>query len=229
MMPRSPEPELMDLPEEVRAYALADFAEVNRLFVQRLTELATGSVDPSGERSIEAIDLGCGPGDIARRLAIARPNWRILAADASQPMLDWAAQVFTHANVGDRVTGQRVDAKATGLADACFDVVYSNSLLHHLTDANAMWREVRRIIRPGGLVFFRDLYRPHDPAAAEHIVRTHAGGESNLLQDEFYRSLLSAYSIDEIVTQLTASGLGGLQVQAVTDRHVDIWGTIRAG
>lgn len=217
-MQRQPEPELMDLPDEVAAYAHADFAEVNRRFVERLVELAGETA------SADALDLGCGPGDIAIRAAQARPGWRITAADASQPMLDWAAGAFARAGVAGRVACRLVDAKRVNLPDATFDVVFSNSLLHHLTDAPAMWREVRRLTRPGGLIFFRDLYRPADAAAARRIVQAHAGGESDLLQEEFYRSLLSAYTPEEARDQLAAAGLERLDVQTVTDRHMDIFG-----
>jgi SAM-dependent methyltransferase len=229
MMPRQAEPELMDLPDEVRAYALADFAEVNQRFVDRLLELAGASIDPGGNRPVRAIDLGCGPGDITRRVALARPRWRILAADASAPMLDWAGGVFRRADVADSVSCAVVDAKRTGFADAAFDLVFSNSLVHHLSDAASMWREVRRIVRPGGLIFFRDLFRPDDAAAARRIVQTHAGSESELLREEFYRSLLSAYTSAEIRRQLHDAGLGFLSVQAVTDRHLDVAGTAPPG
>ena len=57
-MPRQPEPEYMDLPEEAAAYAEADFADVNEAFVERLLEHV-------GAREEElALDLGTGPGDI---------------------------------------------------------------------------------------------------------------------------------------------------------------------
>lgn len=219
-MHRQPEPELMDRPEEVAAYALADFAEVNRLFVQRLEELAGDLA------SADTLDLGCGPGDITVRVAQARPGWRIVAADASRPMLDWAAGVFRRAGVADRVTCRVVDAKQADLPDAAFDVVFSNSLLHHVTDAAALWREVRRVTRPGGLVFFRDLSRPDDAATARQIVETHAGGESELLKEEFYRSLLSAYTPDEVRAQLRAAGLSLLEVRVASDRHLDVFGRV---
>jgi ubiquinone/menaquinone biosynthesis C-methylase UbiE len=179
----------------------------------------------AGDRKeADAMDLGCGPGDIARRVALARPGWRIVAADASRPMLDWAARSFDQAGVGDRVTCRLVDAKHVDLPDDSFDILFSNSLLHHLTGAVSMWREVGRLTRPGGLIFFRDLYRPADAAAARAIVEQHAGGQSELLKDEFYRSLLSAYTPDEIRHQLAAASLPELTVQTVTDRHIDIAG-----
>jgi ubiquinone/menaquinone biosynthesis C-methylase UbiE len=58
-MQRRPEPELMDQVEEAVAYAAADFASVNRAFVDRLMELVG-----SNDRPIQLLDLGCGPGDI---------------------------------------------------------------------------------------------------------------------------------------------------------------------
>lgn len=228
-MHRQPEPEIMDLPDEVRAYAMADFDEVNRAFVDRLTELADEHFGGEADGQLAALDLGCGPGDIARRVAIARPKWQITAADASGPMLDWAAGVFDRAGIADRVVGRQTDAKSTGFSDRSFDVVFSNSLLHHLTDAVAMWREVKRIIRPGGLIFFRDLYRPPDSAAAWRIVDAHAAGESSLLREEFHRSLLSGYRADEIAEQLKSAGLSGLRVKTINDRHVDILGRIQGG
>ncbi|HQR49986.1 MAG TPA: hypothetical protein PL152_11655, partial [Steroidobacteraceae bacterium] len=62
-MQRIPEPELMDEFEQARAYAEADFSEPNQRFVQlfeaEFPALTSGCV----------VDLGCGPGDIAVRLA----------------------------------------------------------------------------------------------------------------------------------------------------------------
>ena len=54
-----------------------------------------------------------------------------------------------------------VDAKQTRLA-AGYDVIFSNSLLHHLPDPLPMWREIRRLARPGTIVFVRDLRSARD-------------------------------------------------------------------
>lgn len=217
-MERIAEPELMDLPHEVQAYAEADFGGVNQRFVDRLIELA------GGIQEARVLDLGCGPGDITLRIAHARPGWTIVGADASQPMLDWAARATRQAALTDRVAFQRADAKRLPFADASFDIVTSNSLLHHITDAASMWREIARVTTTGGVIFLRDLFRPADADAAQRIVDTHAAGQSDVAREEFYRSLLSAYTSDEIRGQVDQAGLRGLNVLAVTDRHVDVWG-----
>ena len=64
--------------------------------------------------------------------------------------------------------------------------------------AVALWREIRRLGSAGAWVLLRDLARPASLAHAAAIVQEYARHESVLLQEEFYRSLLAAYTPDEI-------------------------------
>jgi ubiquinone/menaquinone biosynthesis C-methylase UbiE len=221
-MARQPEPELMDDPAEALAYARADFAQVNEAFVGRLLELA-GAVERAA-----ALDIGAGPADIALRLHRRRPGWRITAVDAAPAMLDLARAALRQAGVAEGpdcpirlVLG---DAKALPLPAGEFDVIYSNSIIHHLPDPVDMWREVRRLGRSGSVVLFRDLSRPASPAAARAIVDKYAAGESPLLREEYYRSLLAAFTPEEVGEQLARAGLTMLKVQPITDRHYDVFG-----
>ncbi len=219
-MQRQPEPELMDLAAEAKAYAAADFSAVNIAFVGRLLELT------AGVEGVRAVDLGTGPAEIPIRLVQARPSWRVTAVDASEAMLELAAGAITQAGLDDAIELVLADAKATGLAGGRFDVVFSSSILHHISDAAAFWAEIKRLAAPGAFLFLRDLARPADARAARNIVHKYAGDESELLQEEFFRSLLSAYSVDEIRSQLASASLDGLEVAMVTDRHLDVWGSV---
>jgi ubiquinone/menaquinone biosynthesis C-methylase UbiE len=214
-MDRIPEPELMDLEEEVRAYADADFSEVNQKFVADLLAWTKRS------GTAQVIDLGCGPGDIAILLALKRPEWAILGVDGSDAMLREAAARQKTADVPN-VRLLRADACRVPVAGDTFDMVTSNSLLHHLPRPEHLWREVWRITRSGGEVFLRDLLRPDDATTAQRIVETHAGSESPLLKEEFFRSLLSAFTIPEIKSQLAEAGIFDAQVEQISDRHVDV-------
>jgi len=220
MIERKAEPELMYLPHEVEAYAHADFSAVNQAFVQRLMDLF-----PT-ETALDAVDLGTGPGDIPIRLAHLRSNWRILAVDASAPMLEVARKAASISGLRSRIVFLLSDAKTLALEDASYDLIFSNSLLHHVASPPQLWSEVRRIGRPGATVFFRDLYRPESDARARQIVETHAGSESSMLKEEFYRSLLSAFSVDEVRAQLCLAGLENFSVEASSDRHLDILGRL---
>jgi ubiquinone/menaquinone biosynthesis C-methylase UbiE len=219
-MQRQAEPELMGDRAEADAYAAADFAAVNAAFVERLLELAGDRAD------VWAVDLGAGPADIPVRVARARPDWRIVAVEAAPAMIEIARQaVAGPPPLSDRVFLHHADAKATGLPETSFDVILSNSILHHITQTVRLWAEVRRLARPGATVFFRDLARPDSEAGADRIAKRYAGTESQLLRDEYRRSLLSAYTVGEIRTQLARAGLD-LQVAMSSDRHLDVWGTV---
>lgn len=218
-MDRIAESEAMDNPAEAAAYAAADFADVNHAFAARFIELAR----PMAVRLI--VDLGAGPADIPARLARHNPQWHVVAVDRARAMLVHGAARLLEAP-GLRVTLVEADAHQTPLVAHCADAVVSNSILHHVRNPLAFWREVRRLGRPGALVFLRDLLRPPAPSAAKRLVRQYAEGESVLLQEEFYRSFLSAYTVDEVRDQLTRAGLAALTVAQVTDRHLDVCGTL---
>jgi ubiquinone/menaquinone biosynthesis C-methylase UbiE len=215
-MERQPEPEYMDLPEEALAYAQADFADVNAAFVERLLELA------GGQEAVSALDLGAGPADIPLRVAEQRPHWRQFAVDAAISMLRLAEPERRRA--ARRVVLVQADAKRLPFPDHSIQSVYSNSILHHVLDPHAFWSEVRRVLRPGGLIFLRDLSRPPSRQAAQDLIDEHAAGESDLLREEFYRSLLAAYTPEEVRAQRRKAGLEGLEVRQITDRHLDAWG-----
>lgn len=218
-MSRIPEPELMDIPAEAVAYAQADFAQVNEAFVDRLMEL-TWELGVS-----RVIDLGTGPADIPIRVAKARPQWHIDAVDASAAMIEIARSAVRASGLGQSITLHQTDAKQTRLA-AGYDVIFSNSLLHHLPDPIPFWREIRRLARSGTTVFIRDLLRPATYDLAVEIVAIHAGHESKLLQEEFARSLMSAFTPAEIRTQLEQAGLSALEIRQSSDRHVDVSGVL---
>jgi len=212
-MARRLEPEVMDIPERAEASARADFRDVNAAFVERALELA-----PDGG-PLDMLDLGTGPGDNAIALGKQRPNWRVHGIDASMPMLRLAAQRPPN------VCLVRADATRLPHADASVDGVVSNSLLHHLPDPAPWWTEIARVLKPGGFVLVRDLLRPDSEDDARAIVETYAADEHPYLKEDFYHSLLAAFSFDEIRRMLDVSPLPHLSVEQVSDRHYDVWGT----
>lgn len=217
---REPEPEPMDLDEEAQAYAEADFSDVNEAFVSCLVGVAPDSA------VLTALDLGTGPADIPVRLARHKPRWIIAAADVSLAMLRLGHDALRTSDAPPLITLVQTDGKMLPFEDNAFDVVFSNSILHHITDTARLWDEVRRVVKPGGLVFFRDLMRPGSRSAARAIVALYAGAESVLLQEEYYRSLLSAYTVPEVEGQLRDAKLESLCVRAATDRHLDVMGYV---
>ncbi|MGH7855811.1 MAG: class I SAM-dependent methyltransferase [Candidatus Binatia bacterium] len=218
-MERIPEPEIMDDPKQALAYARADFAEVNAAFVERLRAAL-------GEEPVRRIvDLGCGPADIPLRIARLLPAVALTAVDASAPMLALAREAVRAGGFRSRIALVRASVPALPLKAGAFDVIVSNSLLHHLREPRSFWREVARLGQSGGLVLVVDLLRPETPARAREIVEREAGGEEPVLQRDFYNSLLAAFTPAEVRGQLDA-GLSHLDCRPVSDRHWMVCGRI---
>lgn len=218
-MKRVPEKEVMDDPAGAEAYAKADFSGVNQAFVGNLLK-----AHPQAARG-KVVDLGCGPGDIMIRLAQAAPEAAITAVDASGPMLALARSAVAKAGLLGRIALVEGYLPGLPLADRSFDAVVSNSLLHQLPDPKAFWAEVKRLTRPGGAVFVMDLYRPASEAEARRIVTAAASGEDPVLQEDFYNSLLAAFSLEEVAVQLADAGLP-LAPEQVSERHLLVSGAV---
>ncbi|MEX2016344.1 MAG: class I SAM-dependent methyltransferase [Candidatus Hydrogenedentales bacterium] len=214
MMQRRPEPEIMDAPERARAYAAADFAEVNAAFVDAVVSHAAATPVR------RLLDLGCGPGDITAALAQRMVTEVAVGIDASPAMLGFAQSI--NPTKSRRCFFIRADALRLPFPPASFAAVVSNSILHHVRDAAAFWREVLRVSAASALLFHRDLSRPDSAAAARAIVDEHAANEHAYLREDFYNSLRAAYTADEIRDQLRSAGIVDAKVTQITDRHLDI-------
>jgi len=218
---RVPEPELMLDPEQAREYARADFAEPHEHFVALAREACPDL--PAGG---EALDLGCGPGDVTLRWLRAYPGWEVDAVDGSPAMLAFARRAAEEAGIEARV--HFVEAVLPELAPprAPYDLVLSNSLLHHLHRPSVLWEAARRFGRPGGDVFVMDLMRPDSAEAARGLMDRYARGEPEGLRRDFLHSLHAAFRPDEVRAQLAAAGLGALAVEVVSDRHLVVRGRL---
>lgn len=211
-MERILEPEVMDEPAQAEAYARADFAAVNEGFVERFV-----AAFPELRRG-RAVDLGSGPADIPIRLTRRLPELRVVAVDASLAMLRYARD-----NVAATARKSSVDPlcarlPALPLPSHAFDAVISNSLLHHLPHPAPLWREVRRLARPGAAVLVMDLHRPATPDDAAAIVRREAAGEPEILRRDFLASLHAAFTVSEVERQIRDAGLR-LETARASDRH----------
>jgi SAM-dependent methyltransferase len=218
-MLRVPEPELMDDPEQARAYAAADFSEANGLFV----DLFAGLLGGFGFEG-HAVDLGCGPADIPLRLARRYPALRVDAVDGSAAMLAIAREALAREDLLGRVRLRQSRLPVDPLPEGEYDAVISNSLLHHLHDPSPFWRRVRSCARAGAPILVMDLKRPATAEERDWLVERYAGDAPAVLRRDFRNSLAAAFTLDEVRAQLVDADLGHLDVRAVSDRHLAVSG-----
>jgi ubiquinone/menaquinone biosynthesis C-methylase UbiE len=217
-MDRVLEPEIMDGEVEADAYARADFSDSNQSYVEHL-------VREFRSHLTNVVDLGCGPGEIPVRLARAVSTAHITAVDGSAAMLRLASESIRAAGMQHRITVHQGRLPDFALPDHSFDAVLSKDMLHHLPDPQILWREARRLARPGAAVYVMDLVRPDSPLEAREIVARVSGGADPVLKEDFYNSLCAAFTVEEVRAQLRVAGLL-LHVELVSDRHMRVKGRI---
>ena len=93
------------------------------------------------------LELGCGTGAFTGSIAAAADE--LVATDYSSQMIDAARALFAH--IGN-VRVEKADAVNTGYPDGSFDTVFSANLIHVIPHPRRMLYEVRRVLRPGGLL-----------------------------------------------------------------------------
>jgi len=99
-----------------------------------------------------ALELGCGTGFFLLNLMQAGLTARGSVTDLSPGML--AAALRNAENLGLDVDGRVADAEQIPYDDATFDVVVGHAVLHHIPNLDAAFREVLRVLKPGGRFVF---------------------------------------------------------------------------
>lgn len=218
-MERICEPELMEGPEQVEAYAAADFSSSDQAAVSRILELWAAQGPSASPRRI--VDLGCGPGNLTIPLAERLPQAEVLGLDGSAAMLAEARRRCPGARPAFRIATLPQWPATIGR----FDLLVSNSLLHHLHDPAVLWRVISDLAAPGALVVIKDLRRPADPGEVEQLVQRHAATAPAVLQRDYRASLHAAFRPGEVEQQLREAGLP-LQVRPLEDRYLEVWGRL---
>ena len=209
----------MDDPAQVLVYARADFEKENQGFIDRFREYFPEFTEG------HILDLGCGPGDIPVRFAQALPSCRITGVDASEPMIGLAGVAVKQAGLAARITFRCERFQAVLLVEPA-DAAVSNSLLHHVPNPLQFWYRLRQLVKPDSPVLVMDLLRPDSPEEAQAIVDRYAAKEPEILRRDFYRSLLAAFTEDEVAAQLAELNLSRLLVNVIDDRHWVVGGRL---
>ncbi|AFY60977.1 class I SAM-dependent methyltransferase [Synechococcus sp. PCC 6312] len=216
-IPRTLEPEVMDTAQAAADYDGMDFTEVNNDFAQLALEL--------GPQSGKILDLGTGTARIPLLLAQARPQWQITGVDLAASMLALGQEHIDQANLQGQISLFLGDAKSLPFGDHEFDLIISNSLVHHLPDPLPVLQEIQRLLQPQGGLLIRDLIRPQTEAGLENILMNHGGDSSPNQLKLFQDSLRASFTLSEIKTMIQQAGIKNVEIYQSSDRH---WTAARA-
>ncbi len=132
----------------------------------RTAENSAGFLVDHLSTSMSLLDVGCGPGTITADLALRLGEGRVVGLDAAAEVIEAARS--EHAEVAN-LRFEVGDAYALAFEEGTFDVVFAHQVLQHLSAPVRALLEMRRVLRPGGLLAVRDAdygafaWFPEDP------------------------------------------------------------------
>ncbi len=219
MIPRQLEPEVMDTRAEAMDYNAMDHGAVNQAFAAEVLTLVTARQTSDDQPPITLLDLGTGTALIPIAVCQQHSGIRVVATDLAVEMLKIAADNLLQAGLGQVISLERADAKQLACADHSFEGVISNSLIHHIPEPVSVFREMVRVVKPGGFVFLRDLLRPDSLTELEHLVELYAGQATPRQRQLFHDSLHAALTLSEVRALLKTCGLPPDAARITSDRH----------
>jgi ubiquinone/menaquinone biosynthesis C-methylase UbiE len=206
------EAEVMDDASEAISYDAMDFAMVDQDFVDRVV-----AVHPD---AVKVLDLGTGTARIPIRLCQQRSQYQVLGIDLAESMLEIGELNIQRAKMAQRIRLAKADSKRTPYPNWEFDLVISNSLVHHLPDPAGFFREISRLVTPTGGIVVRDLFRPDSEAELEAIMALHGEGLNDRQAKLFRDSLHAAFTLAEVTELAKSAGLvENVRIYPSSDRH----------
>ena len=227
-MNRTPEPELMQIPSQVRAYADADFSKSDSRVVKSL-EKYLKKTGRTLNTSYLIFDMACGPGNIAERIAKNWPFVNVVGIDGSKEMLNEAENKLSE-NFMKNLSYELIDINSIALGEIHFpsnaDVLVSNSALHHFHNPYSFWGALKKLGKTKCIHIHRDLIRPTSLEKAFQIKEKHLSNSPEILKNDFYASLKASFTVEEVSQQLFDAGLSQLEVSQVDELYLEIIGCI---
>ncbi len=155
----------------------------------RTAENSAGYLLPLLSPGMRLLDVGCGPGTVTLDLADRVLPGCTVGVDREEAIIAEARRLLESRQIAG-VEFRTADAYALAFDDASFDVVHAHQLLQHLTDPVAALVEMRRVLRPGGVLAVRDgdygafVWAPSEPLLDRwmelyHDVCRHNGADAD--------------------------------------------------
>jgi ubiquinone/menaquinone biosynthesis C-methylase UbiE len=227
-------------------YSQRDNSAFEAAMAARTASWAAGFLLPYLHAGMRLLDGGCGPGSITLDLAEVIAPGEAVGIDLQPPQVERARALAAERGVSN-VRFEVASLYQLPFPDHSFDAVFAHATLMHLRQPVRALAELRRVLRPGGVVGIRDpdwgatLVTPTTPLldhwrALRVRVRQHNGGdpyigrqhrrllrEAGFAQSQATAAVVSAGSLEETRRQATflKAQLEGFARTATAERWVD--------
>jgi ubiquinone/menaquinone biosynthesis C-methylase UbiE len=136
-----------------RPYQIDD--EWSRAVFARRTGMVAAFLLPHLRPGMRLIDCGCGPGSITIDLAQAVTPGEVIGIDLREEALTHGRTLARDRGIAN-VTFQAASVSQLPYADGSFDAAFACAVLQHLAAPLAALKEMRRILKPGGVIGIAD-------------------------------------------------------------------------
>jgi len=163
------------------------------------------------------VDLGCGRGgDVVKAAERVGPSGTAVGVDANPEMLVAARQRAGHLAQARFVES---DLAAVDLPGGLADVVLSNCAINHVPDKAAVYREVHRLLRPGGRFAVSDVVAERElPESVRSDPSAWAACYGGSIPEADYLAAMGAAGFREVVVRRRTEPYekGGVLVRSIT-------------
>ena len=122
----------------------------------RTAEASAGFLLDRVQPGSSLLDIGCGPGSITVGMAKALAPGKVVGIDIEPSQVDLGRQHALEEGVSN-CTFEAASVLELPMADETFDAVYGHTILMQFSDLEPVLDEVTRVLKPGGLVGFREI------------------------------------------------------------------------
>jgi ubiquinone/menaquinone biosynthesis C-methylase UbiE len=152
--PRKVSLEGIEDPKVAEAYdrisRMPQFKLIRRSFVKKLKKYSV-------EETIT--DIGCGPGYLLQAVANEFPENMLVGMDISEEMVERAKKNVTSIGYRERIEFKLGSSDHLPFGDSTQDFIISTLSLHHWDEPQLAFKEIYRVLKPGGQMLVYDLRR----------------------------------------------------------------------
>ena len=197
-MKRILEPESVETLEDVIALdEIVSKDKIGRIMNDWALKAISNIVDPEKEK-VSVLEIGCGTARMAIQGCQKLKNIKVVGVDLSDNMIEIGKTNIEEADLSDRISLVKADAKKLPFEDNSFDLVVCANMLHHLEDPTEVINEIDRVVKENGRVFIKDILRPHSFLRVKILVAFFGIFYDKVMKKQYFDSLRAGYSLKEI-------------------------------
>ena len=137
-------------------YTMGFSEEILQVLRRYTAEASAAYLLPHLRPGFRILDFGCGPGSISVGLAKAVAPGELHGIDMEESQIELARSV-AQASGQDNAIFHVGDVTDLPFEDGFFDVAHCHNVLMHVPDTSAVLAEVKRVLKPGGIIGCREM------------------------------------------------------------------------